>query len=613
MDALKNFTSRNVSALTVLLAIALVACVVVLYYVQLPFIEGIESTSFDLRFKTLRGPLKTDDRFAIVAIDDKSIDELGRFPWSREWYPKLIDKVSAAGAKALIMDAFFPEPQDEAIDKAFGDSVRRSGITTLAVAFEFNDDGTVRKVISSIPSINDGAKAVAHINVWPEVDGVIRWSPLVINVDGTSYPSLGLAAAMEALGARQFKATDQSVEVDGISVPLSSGLMLVNYVAPPGSYKLYSFTDIVHGRVPDSELRGKVLFLGATALGIYDMRVTPFSGNTPGVEVNVNVADSIVNQRFIRRSGLEALMDIIFIVLLGTAACAITMRMRASVALPLVIVIGVGYVYLSYYLFLQGHWVSMVYPILSLTAAFSISGYFRFFYLDKKAKEIRNIFSSYVSKNIVDEIMKHPDKINVGGENKVITIMFADIRNYTTYSEKRRPDEVVKTLNEYLSEMVNAIMSTNGTLDKFLGDGILAYWGAPIDQPNHAELAVRGALQMLERLAALQEKWKSEGTEPFACGIGINTGEVVVGNIGAVGKKMEYTVIGDNVNLTYRIQNESRAVNKPVITDSTYNLIKDIVDVEYMGPVMVKGKANPIYLYAINGMKGETPLLPKSS
>ncbi|MBW2647006.1 MAG: adenylate/guanylate cyclase domain-containing protein, partial [Deltaproteobacteria bacterium] len=199
-------------------------------------------------------------------------------------------------------------------------------------------------------------------------------------------------------------------------------------------------------------------------------------------------------------------------------------------------------------------------------------------------------------------LVKNPDQAKIGGDNRVSTIMFADIKNYTTYSEKRRPHEVVKILNEYLAEMVDVVIKYEGTLDKFMGDGILAYWNAPIEQEDHAERAVKCTLEMIERMEGLRRQWVSEGTEPLSFGIGINTGEVIVGNIGAVGKKMEYTAIGDNVNLTYRIQNESRHVNCPVMTASVYEQVKDIVVAESMGPVMVKGKHIPVAIYALRSM-----------
>ena len=203
----------------------------------------------------------------------------------------------------------------------------------------------------------------------------------------------------------------------------------------------------------------------------------------------------------------------------------------------------------------------------------------------------------------MEQLVHNPELARVGGESKLLTIMFSYVRNYTGYSEKRTPREVVNILNEYLAAMTEIIMAHNGTIDKFLGDGIMAYWGAPLPEPNHAELAVRCAVSMVWRLEELQKKWVAEGLEPLSNGIGINTGEVIVGNLGVEGKKMEYTIIGDNVNLTSRIQNESREHNCPLITQAVYERVRDLVVAEYVGPVMVKGKEIPIDIYALRGIK----------
>jgi adenylate cyclase len=254
-------------------------------------------------------------------------------------------------------------------------------------------------------------------------------------------------------------------------------------------------------------------------------------------------------------------------------------------------------------MFLKGHWISIVYPVLSIALGSLAGAYIRFFVIESKAKEIRNMFSSYVSKAVVDELVKHPERAKVGGESKVLTIMFSDVKNYTGFSETRTPREVVDILNEYLAVMTELIFKYNGTLDKYMGDGILAFWGAPIDQENHAELAVRCALEMFEKLKGLQEGWKARGMESLDCGIGMNTGEVIVGNIGVAGKKVEYTAIGDNVNLTYRIQNLHRDMNLPIISESLHEKIKHVADTKFMGSENVKGKKEPLKVYVVTGMK----------
>lgn len=597
---------KRLRYVTVLLGFLMAAFVVVLYYMQTGFLEGFEARTYDMRFKTMRGPVEHNRDIVIIAIDDRSVAELGRFPWSREFFRELIDFASKAGAKAVLLDVFFPEEESTEVDGRLASSIKNSGIITLAAAFEFSEDGSVASMMDNIPVLAGSAKNIAHINVLPDEDGVIRRTRLVIPYKGKLYPSLALTAAMEAMGVDEIEVRDYGVVLGSKAIPadMDAGI-LINYRGPPGTYERFSFSDVVKGRVSPGQLRGKVIFVGATAIGIYDMRVTPFSNNSSGVEINANVADNILKGDFMQRGGIETLIDLLSIGALGVVVSLITVRLRASVSFPLVMVLAAGYVFFSYLMFLAGRWLSMVYPIFSVVLSYSVTAYLRFFYLDRKANEIRSMFSNYVSKKVVDELVRDPELAKIGGDSRVVTIMFADIKNYTTYSEKRGPQDVVKTLNDYLAEMTNVIIEHEGTLDKFLGDGILAYWGAPLEQEDHTELAVRCALEMIRRMQGLQRKWVSEGTEPLCFGIGINTGEVIAGNIGAKGKKMEYTVIGDNVNLTYRIQNESREVNCPVITESLYKRVKHIVVTEPMGAVTVKGKHIPFNIYALRGIRSE--------
>lgn len=595
---MKRQTFINIS-----IAFILIIVVLSLYYTDIYFLQSFENKTYDLRFR-LRGDIPHTEDIAIIAIDEKSIGELGRFPWTRKHYADLIDIVRRAGAKALLFDAFFPERESKKADALFADSISRSEIVTLPVVIEFSKEGSVINVIKNIPPLQSSAKNISHINMSPDEDGVVRRTPLMIQADKVAYPSLGLIGASEALGSNKIDTGDYVISLGSRNIPVDTeGKMLINYSGPEGIYKRYSFSDVLRGRVSKDELRGKILLIGATAIGIYDLRVTPFSNNTPGVEVNANIIDTIIRGNFIKRDGISALIDIFLISALILLTYLVTFSVRALIALPFVIILIVGYVYLSYWMFLDGEWISMVYPLIGIILSFSISASTRFFVVEKKAKKIRLMFSSYVSKKVVDELVRHPEKAKVGGEKKLITVLFTDVRGYTTFSEKHTPEEVVSRLNEFLSEMTNVIIQYDGTLDKFLGDGILAFWGAPIEQEDHPQLAVRCAIAMLKQMETLKARWLSEGKEPLECGMGINTGEAIVGNIGVEGKKIDYTAIGDTVNLAHRLQTQSRGVMKPVISGTLYQKVKDIVDVEYLGEVTVKGRQGSVGVYAINSLK----------
>ncbi|MEN8142985.1 MAG: CHASE2 domain-containing protein, partial [Thermodesulfobacteriota bacterium] len=298
-------------------------------------LERFETHTYDLRFKALRGAVPPHPDIAIIAINDKSIAELGRFPWSRHHYVELINNVKAAGARALLMDVFFPEPEGESADRAFAKALDQAGNVVLAVTFHFNPDGTIKGKTGSIPRLSEAAFGEGHINFNPDPDGVNRRSMLVISDGGNSYPSLALRGAMAGLGVTEFEQKAFQIVVGERHVPIDGfGTMQINYTGPPGSYPIYSFADVAAGRVAPELLRDKVLFMGMTALGIYDMRVTPFHHNTPGVEINATIADNIISGRFITRSGIELLIDIFFIVVMGVIVLLMTGRVTPKLTFP---------------------------------------------------------------------------------------------------------------------------------------------------------------------------------------------------------------------------------------------------------------------------------------
>lgn len=587
----------------VILALTFLVTVVciLLYYLQNPLFESFEAKSYDFRYH-LRGPLKPNPAIVIVAIDDKSVKELGRFPWTRTRFAEFIDLASAAGAKAIYLDAFFPEKESEAADQAFADSLKRSGITSLAVAFEFDKGGSVAGVTRSIPLLSQAARSEPHVNMFPDDDGVVRSIRLLINDDQGPVAALSLSATKALLGAPGIDPGNFHITLGDRDIPTNSEYYhYINYIGPPGTYPRYSFSDVIAGRVGAAELKGKVVLVGATSLGIYDMRVTPFSNNSPGVEVHANAIDAMARGAFMKRSGVESLIDLAAIVVLGALAATITLYLSYSLSLTLITALFFGYFGCAYVLFLQGMWISVVYPELSLALSFFTTVYLRFALLDRKAREVKEMFSSYVSKHVVDRLIKDPSQARVGGDSRVLTILFSDVENYTGFSEKLPPQEVLRILNEYLAEMTNLVMEHEGTLDKFIGDGIMVFWGAPLPQENHAELAVDCALRMRSKMDELRSRWQDAGQAPLALRIGINTGEVIVGNIGVTGKKMEYTAIGDNVNLASRLESINKLYGtRLLISEATRSLLpQGKYHLRQVDAARLKGKDKATELYEV--------------
>jgi adenylate cyclase len=597
---LKNMLTRgHTTALSIVLAALCIASVLFLYYTQNSFLEAFEARTYDLRFKNLRGPIQPSPDIGIIAIDEKSIAELGRYPWSRDNYARLLDRLAAAKVKVVMFDVFFPERESVAHDRLFAAATKRAGNVVLAVVFDFDKNGQVTTITRSLPEIERGAIGVGHINQLPEDDGVIRRIPLLLEKDGKQIPSLGLMAAMLALGEKEFVPGDFDIALGEHHIPVDDEYrMWINYVGGPGVYPRYSFIDVVNGRIPAEELKGKILFLGATALGIYDMRVTPFHGNTPGVELHATIADNIISERYIRQGGIEALIDMVFIVLMGAIAYFLTTRLRLSSSIPATVLLLSGYIWFTYYMFNAGQWINMIYPIMAAIVAVMVGSSFRYLVLERSAREMRTMFSSYLSPKLVARLEKDPEAAKIGGDNKEVTVLFTDIKSFTSFSESHPPQEVVSRLNEYLGAMVQVIEQHDGTIDKFIGDGIMAYWGAPLAQPDHAKLAIACIKAINERMKELHDKWQAEGLEPFTIRGGIQSGEVVAGNVGLAGKKMEYTVIGDTVNQAARLEGTAKYYGVAyLVGEKTYQGTRELCRYRELDKIRVVGKHLPVTIY----------------
>ncbi|MFZ2163074.1 MAG: adenylate/guanylate cyclase domain-containing protein [Sideroxyarcus sp.] len=600
MPFFKKMLARgNTSALSVLLAVFSISSVLFLYYTQNSFLEAFEAKTYDLRFKDLRGPVRPNPDIAIIAIDDKSIAELGRYPWSRDRYAQLIDRLSAAKARVVLFDAFFPEHESAKNDQLFAASVKRAGNVVLAAALHFDKDARVTSITRSLPEIERGLAGVGLINMIPDDDGVVRRIPLLLEKDGKQLPSLGLVGAMLALGEAKLDPRDFDIVLGERRIPVDGEYkMWINYVGGPGVYPRYSFADVMKGRIPAEKLKGKILFVGATALGIYDLRVTPFDKNVPGVELHATVADNIISERHIRQSGIEALIDMAFIIVMGALAFILTIRLHQSRAIPATVVLLAGYLWFTTYMFNVGHWINMIYPSMSVVVAVLVGGGFRYLVLERRAREMRSMFSSYLSPKLVARLEKDPEAARIGGDTKEVTVMFTDIKGFTTFSEAHPPQEVVSRLNQYLGVMVQVIEQHDGTIDKFIGDGIMAYWGAPLAQPDHAKLAIDCIKAINERMRELRAHWQSQGLEAFSIRVGIQSGEVVAGNVGLAGKKMEYTVIGDTVNQAARLEGTAKYYGVTYLAgEETYKRTRGICRYRELDKIRVVGKQFPVTIY----------------
>ena len=605
--------------------------------IELTPLEILEDKMYDLRFKMM-GRTKAPDNIVIAAIDEKSIEKMGRWPWGRDRIAQLLDRLTKAEAELVVFDIFMPESEEH--DVMLAKAVKDAGNVLLPLVFSFDISQTARQsehinysavqiqnpekynkyapisasgVLAPVLVLMQESMAIGHINMKPDDnDGTLRWEMMAIEYKGYLYPSLDVLTAAVYLGIPHEKVVVKATEGIQLSgkryIPTDiRGRGLIYYYGPSFTFRHFSISDIIDGKVGAEDLRGKIVLVGATAMGIYDLRVTPFSPAMPGVEKHANVIASILGNKFLQKAPLH--INIIILLLSGLFITFVVGRFKASISFVITSCVIMSLLALSYYLFASmGVWTYVAYPSITILLIFANGTAYSHAVEETYARKIKAMFSSYVTERVVNELIRNPGMAKLGGERKDVTILFADVRGFTSFSESHSPEEVVQILNEYLGSMTDIILKWEGTVDKFMGDAILAFWGAPMKQENHAELAVKCSLNMLGKLKELQEKWKAEGKPPLDAGIGINTGEVIVGNIGAEGRKMDYTVIGDHVNLASRVEALTRKYNANIlVTEFTMNAIHEAIQAGRIGhivatgleKVIVKGKENAVGIFEI--------------
>jgi len=637
MRWIKQMEISRRTRFTLLIGIGITLLFSFLMWIKFQPAELLEDRLYDYRFK-IRGSLKPSDSIVIAAVDEKSIGRFGRWPWSRDKIAQLVKRLSEAGAEIILLDFILSE--EERHDRLLALALRDAGNVLLPVAFEF-EQKSIRKERQALlefafRSIHDQdnfkqyapismtqplppvlpliqeVMGLGHINMFPDGDGTLRWEVMVLEYEGYFYPSIDLLAASFYLGIPREKMILNATEGVRLGekryIPTDYfGRSLIYYYGPNHTFPHFSISDIVDGTIKPETFRGKIVLVGATAVGIYDLRVTPFSAAMPGIEKHANVISSILDNRIMRKVSIQT--DITFLFLSGllftlSAIWVKAVGLSLITLIFLMLVSVIGYLLFAY----QNLWVNIAYPLNNILFIFIVSTGYHYAFEERYARKIRAMFSNYATERVVDALIKNPKMTKLGGERREITVLFSDIRGFTTFSEKHTPEEVVTMLNEYLGEMTEIIFHWTGTLDKFVGDEIVAFWGAPMAQENHAELAVKCALHMAKRLKELQQKWRSEGKTPLDSGIGINTGEVLVGNIGAEGKKMDYTVIGDHVNLGARVEGLTRRYDARIlITEFTLSKIREALKnesiyrlkIEGLEKVIVKGKEKPVAVYKL--------------
>ncbi|MBN1913763.1 MAG: adenylate/guanylate cyclase domain-containing protein [Candidatus Omnitrophica bacterium] len=500
-----------------------------------------------------------------------------------------------------------------------------------------------KKINVPISKYQEVIRGSGYINAETDEDGVMRKVAVFSKYSGRIFPQLAVAGLLDVLSVEKigflpghiiFKNAVIEGRRQDIDIPVDkNGRILINWAGKWGeSFKHAPYYYILRlqetrqrlteqlnsGQDPQvieylkdaeaqlkNELKklvdGKICFIGLTGTGTQDMGPIPLQKDYPYVGVSSNLINTIITRRFISRSPPALDLSIFFLTALILGLCS-TIKLWKSMLISAAY--AFGYFLAAFLLFEKaGLWVDVVGPEAIVVFGFSAITSFRYFTEEKEKLWIKQAFSRYLSKEVINELMNDPSKLKLGGERKNITVIFSDVRGFTKFSESRQPEEIVAMLNEILTQQAQVVFNYNGTLDKFVGDELMAFFGAPgeIHAKDHAFFAVRTALEMQAKVAELREHWKKESKELLEIGIGVNSGDMVVGNMGSA-EMMDYTVIGDNVNLAARLCSAAGA-SQIIISEATYEKIKDKIDTERLEPISVKGKAKPISIYRVLKLK----------
>jgi len=466
---------------------------------------------------------------------------------------------------------------------------------------------------ANVPVLSEATRLSGYFNIFPDPDGVIRWMPLVLRCERYLFPSLSVRALEAYQGGGMSRLTLSSYGVESLRVGETeiptdeAGRMMIPYPGPQGAFAAFSVSDILEDKVPREELENKIVVVGATAVGLYDLRVTPFSSTMPGLEIHAAVMDGILSNRFLVRPEWLSLFDIVLIVFVGVGLGTLLSRVRAVGGALWSGAFLVGYSVFAQFMFSsRGVWISVVYPCLNLVLIYSSVTVVRYLREERERQKVKHAFNHYLSASVVNDILRDPEKLKLGGDKQTLTVLFSDIRGFTSISERLTPEELVRLLNRYLTLMTNIVFKYEGTLDKYMGDAIMAIWGAPLWQNDHASRACDAAVDMIRTLSRLQPILDEMQIPQFRIGIGINTGDMVVGNMGS-DERFDYTVMGDAVNLGSRLEGTNKEYGTSIIiSESTYQNVKDRFLCRDLDCIRVKGKMEPITIYELMGRLQET-------
>jgi len=639
-----------------------------MHFIHIGLIERLELISYDARVQ-LTMPGGKDERIVIVDLDEKSLAEVGRWPWGRDKMARLVDVLFERHQISVLgFDVLFAEPDaSSGLDKlkalergelrhvpAFKSELAKLAPTmdhdglfaaaiakrpvVLSVNFDFSQakDGDLRgvgvlpppalpgeamtgrnfgvrtahKFAGNLPQIQAGASAAGHFNSIPDVDGVIRSTPMLVKYDKDYYESLSLAMMRVLLDSPPLipvLPTEpdpagydaiESLRIGPIEIPVGENVAaLVPFRGAERSFRYISATDVLHERVPADSMQGAIVLLGTTAAGLFDLRSTPVATVYPGVELHANLIAGMLDGTFKQQPPYALAIEVVVLLLLGIALSMLLPRLDplfGSVAVIALLGLVLG---LNLYAWSQQNVVwPLASPMVLVIAIFGINMTYGFFVERRAKKQITGLFGQYIPPELVDEMSADPESIKMEGESRELTVLFSDVRGFTTISEGLDPQSLSQLMNDYLTPMTRAIHKHRGTIDKYMGDAIMAFWGAPLHDKNHVDNALAAALEMLHLLRKLGPEFRAKGWPELRIGVGLNTGPMNVGNMGSEFRRA-YTVMGDAVNLGSRLESLTKEYGVEIMVgESTMEKASNML-FRQLDRVRVKGKDEPVSIY----------------
>ena len=639
----------------------------------LAFIQRLDAVLYDARLRATM-PRTLDPRVVVVDIDEKSLAEVGRWPWGRNKLAVMVDELFDRQKAALVgFDVVFGEPDDSSglrrlremaegelkdttaftqrlsqlqpsldYDASFARSLekrpvvlgyyltsdrdgRKSGVLPSPVMTRENLQGRPIAFYSfdgygsNIPQIAKAAPAAGYFNSITDTDGVVRSIPLVAEHGGAYYESLALAMFRLMAGqpqvepgfphdkfvGRNYSGLESIVLKLGsrqLAIPVDDKVAtLIPFRGAGGpsghSFRYISASDLVLRRLPEGELKDKIVLVGTTAPGLLDLRVTPVAETYPGVEMHANLISGLLEGRLLVKPDYAIGYEVVVLLAAGLTLALLLPLLSATVAVLVSVGVAVVLLALNYWMFMAYGLVMPLASALVMTGmAFALNMSYGYFVESRHKRELANLFGTYVPPGLVDEMVKDPDSYTMKATNKELTVMFCDMRGFTKMSERMEPTQLQELLNAVFSRLTDIIRANRGTIDKYMGDCVMAFWGAPVETPNHADLAVKSAIEMSRAVHAINEEHRAKGIPEIGVGVGINTGTMCVGDMGSDIRR-SYTVIGDAVNLGSRLEGLSKVYGVDiVVSESARQQARDFAWQE-LDRVRVKGKEQAVGIF----------------